>query len=64
MEDVYVITNNHARGKGVTNALMLKAMVTGEQVEAPATLLREYPEALGPYARPVELSREELHVPG
>ena len=64
VEDVYVITNNHARGKGVTNALMLKAMVTGEQVEAPATLLREYPEALGPYARPVELSGEDLHVPG
>jgi uncharacterized protein YecE (DUF72 family) len=55
-EDVYVITNNHARGKGVTNALMLKAMVTGEQVEAPDTLLREYPEHLGPYARPVDLT--------
>jgi uncharacterized protein YecE (DUF72 family) len=58
-EDVYVITNNHARGKGVTNALMLKAMVTGEQVEAPALLLREYPEVLGPYARPLEQERGE-----
>ena len=56
VEDVYVITNNHARGKGVTNALMLKAMVTGQTVEAPAPLFREYSESLAPYARPVELA--------
>jgi uncharacterized protein YecE (DUF72 family) len=61
VEDVYVITNNHARGKGVANALMLKALVTGEKVEAPATLLREYPKELGPYARPMDLTGE-LHV--
>jgi uncharacterized protein YecE (DUF72 family) len=54
VRDVYVITNNHARGKGVANALMLEAMLTGRKVEAPATLVHEYPEALGPYARPVE----------
>ncbi|MBN1208333.1 MAG: DUF72 domain-containing protein [Myxococcaceae bacterium] len=59
VEDVYVITNNHARGKSLANALMLKAMVTGEKVDAPATLLREYPEALGPYARPVDLRELE-----
>jgi uncharacterized protein YecE (DUF72 family) len=63
VEDVYVITNNHARGKGVANALMLKAMATGEQVEAPATLLREYPKELGPYARPMDLTAVALdHV--
>jgi uncharacterized protein YecE (DUF72 family) len=63
VEDVYVITNNHARGKGVTNALMLKAMVTGQKVEAPATLLREYPESLRPYALPVDLgSLGQLHM--
>jgi uncharacterized protein YecE (DUF72 family) len=62
-EDVYVITNNHARGKGATNALMLKAMVTGEQVEAPDTLLREYPEHLGPYARPVDLTARPWGTP-
>ncbi|WP_224249251.1 DUF72 domain-containing protein [Hyalangium gracile] len=60
VEDVYVITNNHARGKGVANALMLKAMVTGQRVEAPETLLREYPEALGPYARPMDLTASAL----
>jgi uncharacterized protein YecE (DUF72 family) len=56
VEDVYVITNNHARGKGVANALMLEAMVTGRTVEAPEMLLREYPQVLGPYARPMELT--------
>ncbi|MDY7226072.1 DUF72 domain-containing protein [Hyalangium rubrum] len=55
VQDVYVITNNHARGKGVANALMLEAMVTGRTVEAPEPLLREYEEVLGPYARPVDL---------
>lgn len=67
VEDVYVITNNHARGKGVANALMLEAMVTGETVEAPGTLLQEYAKELGPYARPVDLSaatRESPLPPG
>lgn len=51
VQDVYVITNNHARGKGVVNALMLQAMVTGQKVSAPEGLLREYPQALGPYVQ-------------
>jgi uncharacterized protein YecE (DUF72 family) len=51
VRDVYVITNNHARGQGVVNALMLQAMVTGQQVSAPEGLLREYPGVLGPYVR-------------
>ena len=53
---MYVITNNPARGKGVANALMLEAMVTGKPAEAPETLLREYPEALGPYTHGVDLA--------
>lgn len=55
VQDVYVVTNNHARGKGVANALMLESMLKGQPVQAPAALVREYPQALGPYARPVEL---------
>lgn len=55
VQDVYVVTNNHARGKGVANALMLESMLKGQPVQAPAALVREYPEALGPYARPVEM---------
>ncbi|XXF78623.1 DUF72 domain-containing protein [Myxococcaceae bacterium GXIMD 01537] len=54
VQDVYVVTNNNARGKGVANALMLESMLEGHAVEAPAALVREYPAALGPYARPVE----------
>jgi uncharacterized protein YecE (DUF72 family) len=53
-EDVYVVTNNHYRGKGVTNALMLKSMIEGEKVEAPPTLFGEYGEVLKPYAKPAE----------
>lgn len=63
VQDVYVITNNHARGKGVANALMLEALVTGRTVGAPATLLGEYPKELGPYAQPVDISRREQESP-
>lgn len=58
VQDVYVITNNHVRGKGVANALMLESMLKGQPVQAPAALVREYPEALGPYARPVEVEAQ------
>jgi uncharacterized protein YecE (DUF72 family) len=40
----FVITNNHARGKAVANALQLKAFVTGNRVEVPEPMLREYPD--------------------
>ncbi|OJH38995.1 hypothetical protein BON30_22605 [Cystobacter ferrugineus] len=54
VSDVYVVTNNHVRGKGVVNALMLQTMLTGRQVHAPETLVREYPDTLGPYVLPPE----------
>jgi uncharacterized protein YecE (DUF72 family) len=48
--DVYVVTNNHFRGQAAANAKMLEAMVEGRKVEAPAELLRAFPEALAPFA--------------
>ncbi len=51
-EDVYVVTNNHFRGKGITNALMLQSMVEGKKVPAPPGLFSEYGEVLEPYAQP------------
>jgi uncharacterized protein YecE (DUF72 family) len=53
-EDVYVVTNNHFRGKAVTNALMLQSMVEGKKVPAPSGIFPEYPEELAPYAVPHE----------
>jgi uncharacterized protein YecE (DUF72 family) len=55
VQDVYVVTNNHYRGKGVANALMLEAMVTGQQVPAPSTLVSEYPDVLAPYVQAVDV---------
>ena len=52
-QEVYVITNNHYKGKAVANALMLKSMVTGEQVPAPSTVYEAYGDAITGYARPV-----------
>ena len=59
VRDVYVVTNNHVRGKGVVNALMLQAMLTGREVRAPDTLVREYPDTLGPYVLPPEAEPPE-----
>jgi uncharacterized protein YecE (DUF72 family) len=55
-EEVYVVTNNHARGKAAANALMLNAMVEGKRVEAPPLLAAEYAEELKPYVRATRLS--------
>ena len=41
---VYVITNNHFRGKAVANALQLVNLLTGQPVRVPPTLPAHYPE--------------------
>ena len=43
-EVTYVVTNNHFEGKAGVNALQLKHMLSGKRVQAPETLLRQYPE--------------------
>jgi uncharacterized protein YecE (DUF72 family) len=51
-EDVFVVTNNHYRGKAVVNALMMKSMVSGASVPGPAPLLEAYTDILAGYAHP------------
>ncbi|HEX2202208.1 MAG TPA: DUF72 domain-containing protein, partial [Longimicrobium sp.] len=53
-EDVFVVTNNHFRGKAAVNALMLKSMVEGRPVPAPPGLVAEYGESLEGFAHPAE----------
>ncbi|HEX8242287.1 MAG TPA: DUF72 domain-containing protein [Longimicrobium sp.] len=53
-DDVYVVTNNHFRGKAVANALMLQSMVEGKPEPAPPPLFDEYGEALSGFAVPAE----------
>lgn len=43
-EDVFVVTNNHSRGKAVANALMLRSIAEGRPVPAPPTLVAAYPD--------------------
>ena len=50
VEDVYVVTNNHFRGKAVANAAMLAAMVKERRVAAPPPLVAAYAELLAPFA--------------
>jgi uncharacterized protein YecE (DUF72 family) len=45
--EVYVITNNHYKGKAVANALMLKSMITGQQPHAPSGVVEAYGEVMG-----------------
>jgi uncharacterized protein YecE (DUF72 family) len=47
--EVYVITNNHYKGKAVANALMLKSMVTGAKVTAPNGVFEAYGEVMTGY---------------
>ncbi len=42
--EVFVIQNNHFRGKGLANALMMKRLVGGEPPESPEELVAVYPE--------------------
>lgn len=54
-EETYVVTNNHFRGKGVVNALEIKAMLEGEKVPGPPLLVDEYPrikESIVPSGQP------------
>lgn len=46
-DEVFVIANNHYRGKGPANALMLKAMLERRKVASPAGLARAYRELAG-----------------
>ena len=50
--EVYVVTNNHYKGKAVANALMLKSMVTGATVAAPSGVLEAYSDVMEGYAEP------------
>lgn len=55
--EVYVVSNNHFEGKGPANALMIRSMLAGAKVRAPATLMATYPAALAPYAESDEEGR-------
>jgi uncharacterized protein YecE (DUF72 family) len=50
-EEVFIVANNHYRGKGPANALMLGAALRGRKVAAPADLVAAIP-ALAPAALP------------
>lgn len=58
-QDVYVVTNNHYRGKGVVNALMLQSMVEGRKVSAPEPLFDQYGPLLGAFSHPVAVEPME-----
>ncbi len=47
--ELYVITNNHYKGKAVANALMLKSMVTGAKVKAPNGVVEAYGDVMTGY---------------
>jgi uncharacterized protein YecE (DUF72 family) len=58
--EVYVVTNNHSRGKAPANALMLQAMLAGHKAQSPPELYAAYRDALGPFAEPAGESRPEI----
>ncbi len=46
--DLFVITNNHYKGKALVNAVMIESMLVEEPVTAPPDLLATYPD-LSPF---------------
>jgi uncharacterized protein YecE (DUF72 family) len=58
--EVYVVTNNHYKGKAVANALMMKSMMGGDTVTAPPGVYEAYRESLEDYAEPA--SKAELNT--
>jgi len=50
--DTYVVTNNHYKGKSVTNAAMLKALVEKKPAAVPPLLMKTYPKELRGLAKP------------
>ena len=42
-EETLVVANNHFEGKGIANALELRALVEGKKVTVPETMIRAYP---------------------
>ncbi|MBN1223855.1 MAG: DUF72 domain-containing protein [Candidatus Aminicenantes bacterium] len=40
---VFVITNNHYRGQAMANALQIRNRITGDKLDIPESLVKEYP---------------------
>lgn len=54
-EEVFVIANNHYRGNGPANALMVKSTLSSGRVRAPADLIATHPrlkDMADPVSRP------------
>jgi uncharacterized protein YecE (DUF72 family) len=51
--ETYVVTNNHYLGKGPTNALMFRSMLTKAKVPGPPDLFHTFATELESYAEPV-----------
>lgn len=57
---VFVVTNNHFRGKAVANGLMLEAMVKGAPVKGPPAVVQEYAQTVGGLVVPDRPIDQEL----
>jgi len=58
----YVVANNHFEAKGGVNALQLKHMLSGQRVQAPASLLKRYAD-LRTIADPIADNSESIRLP-
>jgi len=63
-ETVYVITNNHYRGKAVVNALELVHKLTGKAVEVPEPLEAAYPQLASISMHPDRHAGTQMSLPG
>ena len=54
-----MVTNNHYRGKGIANAVMLQAELAGRPMPAPKGVVAQYGKVLAGYAETADRAAEE-----
>lgn len=52
--DVYVVTNNHYKGKAAANAVMLESLISGKREDAPPGVVNEYSDTIRQFARKID----------
>jgi uncharacterized protein YecE (DUF72 family) len=53
-KDVYVVTNNHYKGKAAANAVMLGSLISGKPEDAPPGVVDEYSDTIRRFARKID----------
>ena len=64
-KNVYVVTNNHYKGKAAANAIMLESQLSGKREDAPPGVVDEYSDTIKQFARKIDKALQaSIPAPG